>query len=102
MYQSKLLFPKIIVLYANHIPIPFKISRHFLLMTFPSFKTIAEPGGPDATVEVVRKLVGTAGGGGEAAPADKHDGEDKKDGEEKKADKSEGNGEEVKADGDAK
>lgn len=62
----------------------------------------AEPGGPDATVEVVRKLVGTAGGGGEAAPADKNDGEDKKDGEEKKADKSEGNGEEVKADGDAK
>ncbi|KAK8202858.1 thioredoxin-like protein [Phyllosticta capitalensis] len=61
----------------------------------------AEPGGPDATVEVVRKLVGTAGGGGDAAPA-ADAAEDKKDGEDKKADKSEGNGEEVKADGDAK
>ncbi|KAK7512145.1 thioredoxin-like protein [Phyllosticta citriasiana] len=55
----------------------------------------AESGGPDATVEVVRKIVGAAGDG----DAEKY--EDKKDDGEKKAVK-EGNGEGVKADGDAK
>ncbi|KAK7532298.1 thioredoxin-like protein [Phyllosticta citribraziliensis] len=49
----------------------------------------AEAGGPDATVEVVRKIVGAGDAAGDA------------DGDDKAAEK-EGNGEDVKADGEAK